>query len=64
MKRQNPYTQRQLERMIKAAKRCGARAIVKPDGSVVFEEIGPSDASNALTPPDRPRDAREKLGVH
>lgn len=64
MSRQNPYTQRQLERMIKAAQRCGARAIVKPDGSVVFEEIEAGPQAGGLTTERKPRDAREKLGVH
>lgn len=67
MTRQNPYTQRAIERAIKAAIAAGLRVTgVKPDGTVLTE------ARDKLSGPDGPvltaspplRDAREKLGVH
>jgi hypothetical protein len=60
----NPYTQRQYERIIKAALRCGLKVVgVKPDGTVLTEDYVVITGSPGLTPAQKPRDAREKLGV-
>ena len=67
MSRQNPYTQRAIERAIKAATAAGLRVTaVKPDGTVLTEsrDNGASPAPAALTSQPGLRDAREKLGVH
>lgn len=64
MTRQNPYTQRQYERLIKAAQRCGLKVVgVKADGTVLTEENSASAPAGALTGERKPRDAREKLRV-
>lgn len=65
--RQNPYTQRMIERAIKAAISAGLVVTgVRPDGTVLTEsrENRPAQPAGGLTPPGKPRDAREKLGVH
>jgi hypothetical protein len=65
--RQNPYTQRQIERAIKAAISAGLTVTgVKPDGTVLTEanENRPAETGTGLTTQQKPRDAREKLGVH
>jgi hypothetical protein len=65
--KQNPYTQRAIERAIKAALGAGLRVVgVRPDGTVLTEiaENGPVTRSAPLTAGQKPRDAREKLGVH
>lgn len=60
----NPFTQRAIERAIKAAQGCGLKVIgVKPDGTVLTGENSIVSAARALTPENKPRDAREKLGV-
>lgn len=67
MPRQNPYTQRMIERAIKAAMSAGLVVTgVRPDGTVLTEsrENRPAPGSIGLTAPSKPRDAREKLGVH
>jgi hypothetical protein len=67
MSRQNPYTQRAIERAIKAAMSAGLAVTgVRPDGTVLTEsrENRPKTPETGLTPPSKPRDAREKLGVH
>jgi hypothetical protein len=63
----NPYTQRQIERAIKAALSAGLKVIgVRPDGTVLTGE--PDYRLTIDHPPltDRPklRDAREKLGAY
>lgn len=64
MSRSNPYTQRQIERAIKAVLAAGLRVVgVKPDGTVLTEENLIVTGTVPLTPPQKPRDAREKLGV-
>jgi hypothetical protein len=67
MNRQNPYTQRAIERAIRAALAAGLRVTaVLPDGTVLTDsrEKGPSRPEPALTGKSALRDAREKLGVH
>ena len=67
MSRQNPYTQRAIERAIKAAIGAGLAVTgVRPDGTVLTEsrENRPASGSTGLTASAKPRDAREKLGVH
>jgi hypothetical protein len=67
MSRQNPYTQRAIERAIRAALAAGLRVIgVQPDGTVLTQpaENRPAPARADLTAKPRLRDAREKLGVH
>jgi hypothetical protein len=67
MNRQNPYTQAAITRAIKAALASGlAVTAVRPDGTVLTEmqEKRLSTAPPPLTLPQKPRDAREKLGVH
>lgn len=67
MSRRNPYTQRMIERAIKAAMSAGLVVTgVRPDGTVLTEsrENRPAARSPGLTAPAKPRDAREKLGVH
>lgn len=67
MNRQNPYTQRQIERAIKAAIAAGlAVTAVQPDGTVLTEsrEKASAPPDPGLTGQPKPRDAREKLGVH
>jgi hypothetical protein len=64
MTRQNPYTQRQIERAIRAAMAAGLAVTgVRPDGTVLTEK--PDNWAGAparpLTPQPKPRDAREKL---
>jgi len=66
MTRQNPYTQRAIERAIKAALGAGLRVVgVRPDGTVLTEarENAPAMPSAPLTGQPKLRDAREKLGV-
>jgi hypothetical protein len=41
MTRAIPFTQARIERAIKAARKAGARAVLKPDGTIEFRE--PSD---------------------
>jgi hypothetical protein len=65
--RKNPYTQRAIERAIRAAVAAGLRVTaVLPDGTVLTEarENGPAPARPTLTGKPKLRDAREKLGVH
>jgi hypothetical protein len=67
MSRQNPYTQRAIERAIRAALAAGLRVTgVLPDGTVLTEtqEKALAHPTSALTGEPRLRDAREKLGVH
>ena len=67
MTRQNPYTQRAIERAIKAALGAGLRVVgVRPDGTVLTEtrENAPAAPKVPLTGEPKLRDAREKLGVH
>lgn len=67
MTRQNPYTQRAIERAIRAALSAGLTVTgVRPDGTVLTEpgKISPAPPPTPLTPSPKPRDAREKLGVH
>jgi hypothetical protein len=64
--KQNPYTQRAIERAIKAAQACGLKVVgVRTDGTVLTEaaENQPQVRSPGLTPAQKPRDAREKLRV-
>lgn len=67
MTRQNPYTQRAIERAIRAALCAGLRVTgVRPDGTVLTEagdRPAPTPAPT-LTGKPKLRDAREKLGVH
>jgi hypothetical protein len=67
MNRQNPYTQRAIERAIRAALAAGLQVTaVRPDGTVLTEVREKAGARNGppLTGEPRLRDAREKLGVH
>ncbi|MDP1866959.1 MAG: hypothetical protein Q8L13_11550 [Bradyrhizobium sp.] len=67
MARQNTYTQRAIERAIRAALAAGLRVTgVQPDGTVLTgaRENGQAQPAAGLTPKPRLRDAREKLGVH
>jgi hypothetical protein len=67
MNRQNPYTQRAIERAIRAALAAGLRVTaVRPDGTVLTEVLeNPGVRSGPpLTGKPALRDAREKLGVH
>jgi hypothetical protein len=68
MTKRNPYTQRQIERAIKAAMACGLKVVaVRPDGTVIT-----SDAETPIEEPGVERkfgdmlgkaiDARKKLG--
>lgn len=65
--RKNPYTQRAIERAIKAALGAGLRVTgVRPDGTVLTaarENTAAADEA-ALTGKPKLRDAREKLGAH
>jgi hypothetical protein len=62
---QNPYTQKAIERRMKAALAVGLRVVgVTPDGTVLTEERNSSVTTITVVPlTDRPklRDAREKL---
>jgi hypothetical protein len=65
--RQNPYTQRAIERAIKAALGVGLRVVgVRPDGTVLTESRENASKSPPVTLTGQPRlrDAREKLGAH
>jgi hypothetical protein len=65
--RKNPYTQRAIERAIKAALGAGLRVTgVRPDGTVLTGtgENGAAVGGAALTTKPTLRDAREKLGVN
>lgn len=65
MTRQNPYTQRAIERAIRAALAAGLRVTgVLPDGTVLtaVRENVPAPGRLALTGKLQLRDAREKLG--
>lgn len=65
--RQNPYTQRAIERAIKAALAAGLRVVgVRPDGTVLTASRDNPEPAPPVTLTGRPslRDAREKLGVH
>ena len=68
MNRQNPYTQRAIERAIRAALAAGLRVTaVRPDGTVLTAPRGenpPSSGEPPLTAKPGLRDAREKLGAH
>jgi hypothetical protein len=67
MTRHNPYTQRAIERAIKAALAAGLRVTgVRPDGTVLTEsrDNRPTATPVTLTGQPRLRDAREKLGAH
>ena len=61
----NPYTQKSIERRMKAALAVGLRVVgVTPDGTVLTEERNSSVTTITVVPvTDRPklRDAREKL---
>lgn len=68
--RRNPYTQRAIERAIKAAMSAGLRVVgVKPDGTVLtdgketYTDIAGVAPHPTLTGKPRLRDAREKLGA-
>jgi hypothetical protein len=64
MNRQNPYTQRQIERAIRAALGAGLTVTgVRPDGTVLTEKPDKwaVAAGPPLTPHPKLRDAREKL---
>lgn len=64
MTRQNPYTQRQIQRAIKAARAEGLKVTgVKLDGTILTEENCASPRPAPLTGPKKARDAREKLRV-
>jgi hypothetical protein len=61
----NPYTQKSIERRMKAAIAVGLRVVgVTPDGTVLTEERNSSVTITAVPLTDGPklRDAREKLG--
>jgi hypothetical protein len=64
----NPYTQKSIERRMKAALAVGLRVVgVTPDGTVLTEERNSSVTTITVVPlTDRPklRDAREKLGSY
>lgn len=61
MNRQNPYTQRQIERAIRAALATGLRVIgVRPDGTVLTEMPESTPNFSAARRPGL-RDARDKL---
>ncbi|MBR1198851.1 hypothetical protein JQ574_22905 [Bradyrhizobium sp. AUGA SZCCT0158] len=65
--KQNPYTQRAIERAIRAALAAGLRVTgVQPDGTVLTDgrENTASPGRPDLTGKPKLRDAREKLGVH
>jgi hypothetical protein len=65
--RKNPYTQRAIERAIRAAVAAGLRVIgVQPNGTVLTEarENPTSGNQAALTSKPPLRDAREKRGAH
>jgi hypothetical protein len=65
--RQNRYTQRSIERRIKAAQKCGLKvAAILPDGTVLTKDGDKWVTIDATPLTDRPvlRDAREKLGVY
>jgi hypothetical protein len=67
MNRQNPYTQRAIERTIRAALAAGLQVTgVQPDGTVLTatRENAGARAGLPLTAKSALRDAREKLGVH
>lgn len=67
MTRQNPYTQRMIERAIKAAMSAGLVVTgVRADGTVLTQSMGnpPLHDRNGLTAKPGLRDAREKLGAH
>lgn len=67
MTRQNPYTQRAIERAIRAALGAGLRVTgVLPDGTVLTESRDNAASAPHANLTQRPqlRDAREKLGVH
>jgi hypothetical protein len=64
--RQNPCTQRSIERRIKAAQKCGLKVqAILPDGTVLTKDGDKWVTIDATPLTDRPvlRDAREKLGV-
>lgn len=63
MSRANPYTQRAIERAIKAALSTGLKVIgVRPDGTVLTDN-SVTIAGTDLTDRPKLRDAREKLGA-
>ena len=65
--KQNPYTQRAIERAIRAAMAAGLQVTgVQPDGTVLTAAPkNPTPAGRMpLTAKPALRDAREKLGVH
>ena len=64
MSRANPYTQRQIQRAIRAAVAEGFEVTgVTPEGTVLTGEKKVPAGTSRLTAPPKPRDAREKLGV-
>jgi hypothetical protein len=64
MSRVNPYTQRAIERAIKAALSVGLKVIgVRPDGTVLTDNSVTVTGTD-LTDRPKLRDAREKLGVY
>ena len=65
--RQNPYTQRAIERAIRAAMAAGLKVIgVRPDGTVLTDgrDVPTPHPAAGLTDRPKLRDAREKLGAH
>jgi hypothetical protein len=61
--KRNPYTQRAIERAIRAALAAGLNVVaVRPDGTVLTDQQS-APIAPALTDTPKPRDAREKLGV-
>lgn len=67
MSRQNPYTQRAIERAIRAAQAAGLTVTgVQPDGTVLTASPGNPLSPGRVPLTARPglRDAREKLGAH
>ena len=65
MTRQNPSTQRAIERTIKAALAGGLKVVgVRPDGTVLTDgrENRVVVTGPGLTDPPKLRDSREKLG--
>ena len=64
MQRQNPYTQRMIERTIRAALSCGLHVVgIRPDGTVLTDEQDKATTTTGslLTAKPKLRDAREKL---
>ncbi len=63
--KRGPYTQRAIERAIRAALAAGLKVVaVRPDGTVLTEPNSALPIAPVLTYTPKPRDAREKLGVY